>query len=500
MPANEPSLISEITEFGRIDAESELQLADFFVRTDAYMRIEDQQHIVVVGRKGTGKTAIYRALLQRSARFNNTHAVGLQFRNYPWQAHAEVEDTRVARVERYTESWQFLILVELAKLVLLSPRFMPRTDQAQRARQGISRFITANWGTVQFDFKDTFAQRAYSVKLEPKFAGTSIGSVQVETVDRKHLAGFLVEANRWLKECLNAMIHTNHYFFILFDDLDRGYDPLDDEYADRLIGLLLAAREVFNWSDDLGLLVGPIVLLRSDIYEHLSFPDKNKITENLVETLHWTDDMEGENSLKMLIDRRIRAIGQLPTRLSDPWPLVFDDQLMRGTQHKFKHMAARTYLRPRDMIKFANCCLNEARAGQATRIDNRHIVAARNEYSSYLLSELDDEMSEAVPNWNKLCGVLRRGHKLRVSKDEFVKAYRALKVEQQTGIHPDAALESLFRFSVVGFTKTGGAGYGGSAVAFQYRDPRISFDPSARMLHIHPGLKEGLDLIEASDR
>jgi hypothetical protein len=299
---------------------------------------------------------------------------------------------------------------------------------------------------------------------------------------------------------LNVLINPDHYFFVLFDDLDRGYDPQDAEYADRLTGLLLAAREVFNWSDELGLLVGPIVLLRSDIYAHLTFPDKNKITENLVETLTWTEEMEGENSLKMLIDRRIRAIGQLPTRLTDPWPLLFDDKLMRGTQHKFKHMAARTYLRPRDMIKFGNCCLDEARAAEASLIGNRHIVAARVAYSSYLLSELDDEMAEAVPHWKQLSAVLRRAHKLRISREEFVKAYKALKVEQQTDLPVDAALESLFRFSVVGFTRVGGAGYGGSAIAFQYRDPRISFDPSARTLHVHPGLKEGLDLIEAGDR
>lgn len=318
----EPPLIHGIEEFGRIDAESELQLADFFIRTDAYMRIEDVEHIVVLGRKGTGKTAIYKALMQRAARFRNTHAVGLQFRNYPWQAHSEFEDANAAPVERYIESWQFLILVELAKLALLSPRTIPDTAEARAAATGVSRFIRTNWGQVQFDFKDTFLKRKYSLNVEPSFAGTELGSIRVDTVDRKQLAGFLVEANRWLKRCLSFLLAAEEFYFVLFDDLDRGYDPENTDYAARLVGLLLAAREVFSWAEELGLIVGPIVFLRSDISEGLRFPDKNKMTQNLVENLTWTDDLEGESSLKALMDQRIRAIGELPTHLKDPGHLL----------------------------------------------------------------------------------------------------------------------------------------------------------------------------------
>src|SRR4051794_24710193 len=115
-----PGLLRLIPEFGRIDAESEAQLSDFFIRTDAYARVEDQDHIVVVGRKGTGKTAIYKTLLQRQNNYNNYFVAGLQFRDYPWGVHQEVRDTTAAPVERYSASWKFLILVELSKLILTS--------------------------------------------------------------------------------------------------------------------------------------------------------------------------------------------------------------------------------------------------------------------------------------------------------------------------------------------------------------------------------------------
>ena len=74
-----PVDLTDIEEFGRIDAESEELLAEFFLRTDAYQRIEDQERLVVVGRKGTGKTAIYKILQERVAHYTNTFGTGLQF-------------------------------------------------------------------------------------------------------------------------------------------------------------------------------------------------------------------------------------------------------------------------------------------------------------------------------------------------------------------------------------------------------------------------------------
>jgi hypothetical protein len=136
-----------------------------------------------------------------------------------------------------------------------------------------------------------------------------------------------------------VVLQPNHWYFVLFDDLDRGFDPTNEEYAARTTGLLLASRDVFNWAgaEQPKLRISPTVFIRSDIYETLSFPDKNKITQNLLETLRWTDHTAGEDSLKALIDRRIEVI--TATESDDPWSEVFGSRLMRGSQPKFKHIA-----------------------------------------------------------------------------------------------------------------------------------------------------------------
>lgn len=490
-------VLDQIEKFGRIDAESEAQLADFFVRTDAYGRIDDQDHIIVVGRKGTGKTAIYRALLQRAHVFDNVFAAGLQFRDYPWGTHQEVKDGAAAPVERYSASWRFLILVEIAKLVLTSADHRPPAGgDAAAAAKVLADFITTNWGELDFKFRDIFRKRHYNLKFEPRVMGNQLGSVDVGSVPRDRLAGFLSEANRWLEECLERLLTDDRWYFILFDDLDRGYDPADDEYVARLTGLLLASRDVYDWARSRSLDVAPTVFIRSDIYDSLSFPDKNKITQNFVETLTWTDEHTGENSLKTLIEQRIRVITS--TTLGAPWDVVFEEQLMRGTQHKFKHMAARTYLRPRDMIQFANLCLEQAKDTGHALIENQDIASARPGYSEYLVNELDDEIHEVFPEWRRYLEALRRVHTVRFRKADFEAAFAALRLERFE-LSPDDALELLYRFSVIGFTKIGGGGYGGSAIAFRYRSPTVSFDPAAPHFNVHLGLKEALELVEAGE-
>jgi hypothetical protein len=228
----------------------------------------------------------------------------------------------------------------------------------------------------------------------------------------------------------------------------------------------------------------------------LSFSDKNKITQNLVEPLIWSDEESGENSLKALIDQRIKVILDSPKA---DWDLVFEDQLMRGSQPKYKHMAARTYLRPRDMIQCANLCLKEAQREKSESITNQDIAQARPAYSRFLVTQLDDEVHPVAPEWRRYMDALRRIHTMRFRREDFAAVYDELRLEG-LGLRVEDSLELLYRFSIIGFTKIGGAGYGGSAVAFKYRSPDINFDPAAPVFTVHPGLKEALELIESSEK
>ena len=127
-----------------------------------------------------------------------------------------------------------------------------------------------------------------------------------------------------------------------FDELDKGLSNLDSDREKMFIGLVLAAR-YFHANNKTSGRICPIVYLRTDIWDQMSFSDKNKISQSSSVLLEWDSD-----ALKKLVDLRIS--GKAGSGLS--WNDIEDGALMRGSQTKWNHIVSRTFLRPRDVISF----------------------------------------------------------------------------------------------------------------------------------------------------
>ena len=135
-----------------------------------------------------------------------------------------------------------------------------------------------------------------------------------------------------------------------FDELDQGLSTLDDSHKQMVTGLVLASRSVRN-DPSLGGRLRPVCYIRTDIWDELSFSDKNKISQSGAVTLEW----DSETLLDMINERIKVKLG--PKR---DWNDLDDESLIRGKQSKWSHIISRTFLRPRDVIQFLNCALNVA--------------------------------------------------------------------------------------------------------------------------------------------
>ena len=153
---------------------------------------------------------------------------------------------------------------------------------------------------------------------------------------------------------------------------------------------------------------------------------------------------------------------------------------MPGHQSKYDHMRDRTYLRPRDMIKFCNCALDEFKRRKTTedngarekKIDNVDVHNARLVYSEYLLQEIDDEVHKHLPDYERHLDVIRALGKWQFDRNEYEQA-----LEEQYRDCPltvGEALERLYDFSFIGFYRAGGRGFGGSEYYFRYREGRVN--------------------------
>ncbi len=168
---------------------------------------------------------------------------------------------------------------------------------------------------------------------------------------------------------------------------------------------------------------------------------------------------------------------------------------MRGAQSKWNHILSRTFLRPRDVISFLNFTLEQAKARPPKSgdtdglllIDNEDITYARDAYSRYLKSELDDEIVAHWPQWDEALQACSAISTLTFDRKQFTTEYERRRSTENTLSAADA-LKMLYRFSVVGYERR--SGYGGATWAFQYTHPEAGWDNSANLFKVHLGLKE----------
>ncbi|MEX2274886.1 MAG: hypothetical protein WEA10_04895 [Actinomycetota bacterium] len=482
--------LNAVENFGAIDADADQLLRECFQDHKAYLEAVGLQRLLILGRKGSGKTAIFKKLIQE--RDPSLLAYGHSFDDYPWAHHDLQAETGVPEERRYVHSWKYLILIGLAKLLLNVDQSQPWDPQMLDSLAALEDFVVDSYGSRDPDLRQLF-----SPEKELRFKGAlrlPYLEVAGERVRVRDLPIHVQDVNRAVEKHVMWCLNPENKYFVCFDQLDLGFTTTQPEYAQRLIGLILAARDLYLAGQEGGRQLNVVVFLRDDIYEDLQFEDKNKITENLATDVRWSVS-GGQLTLKQLMESRFAQVLGGPQGEPVGWDSVFDeDREMPSRQSKYRHICDRTFLRPRDMIKFCNEVLasyKEQSLPAGTPIDNASVHAARDDYSDYLLSELDDEIAKHVPNYKEYLEVLKELGSVQFSAQEFRVSWNKRNTVNE--IDASTGLASLFEFSVVGYLKPGGRG-GGSEYVWRYLDPRARFNPAADTYRVHAGFKEALDL------
>lgn len=476
--------LTNFDSFGDVAAEDDAVL-EYFLATNAVTRISMGDTFLVLGRKGTGKTAIVRYFTEGHG---DVLSKSLNLRGYPWNVHAERIDHGASDIEAYVSSWRYLVAVELAALTL-SHKKSALADDARF----LQKFLMDNYGGSQPQLSDILRPsklRLGKLSFAPSIMGNQLGGIDLERTSKDHQFG--LELNALSSAIMDGVISVARSAGIKalslhFDELDQGLSRLDEPRTKMLIGLILAAREVRRDSKQHGSSINPVVYLRTDLWEELQFSDKNKISQTLALHLGWDS-----NGLQKLVNERLK-VKLAPGAM---WENIANQELMRGSQTKWNHILSRTFLRPRDVIKFLNITLSEAkkRGERPAVVINKDIVASRDEYSSYLKAELDDEIRPHWALWDEALRACSAISTLTFERDDFRTQYESRR-SKNNEVAADEALSLLYRFSVIGYERR--SGYGGSSWAFQYTDPEAGWDNAATRFKVHLGLKEYAKLREA---
>ena len=307
-----------ISDFGGIDASHDKVLLAAFEDHNSYNWALDLSKPFIIGRKGSGKSAVYQKITREPK--ENSRSIGFTFADYPWQHHSKQKQIGVPEEECYRESWKYFICLMFCKLLLSTRESIPQESEAQEALSTIESFIIDSYGTITPNLSQIFTP-GKQIKVTGRLNIFGIGG-DVRTIDVEHLPKFYSEINQNIIDCILLCLPKHLKYYICFDELDIGFEPNNIDYMRRLIGLIRASKSINQQCAHAGLTAGVIVLLRDDIWHTLKFEDKNKITQDHLSEIRWSQG-DGPHCLKRLMERRFGEVLAGGKPIS--WDRVFNE-------------------------------------------------------------------------------------------------------------------------------------------------------------------------------
>jgi len=395
----EGNFLSKIT-IGDPLAENEFQtLSQYYLQTDEFGRAIRGEVNLVVGRKGTGKTALFSQVRNRKRGNRANVVVDLKPEGYQLvKLKEEVLDylSAGAKAHLITAFWEYLLYLEICYKLLEKDQERHLRDPNLYEDYIALQKLYASPIVSQGDFSERLL--ALSQNLSQEYTAAH-GTQEGVRLTADEVTAFIHSHNiRDLRIQLSRYLRHKEETWILFDNLDKGWAPQGLASGDIVIlrCLIDASRRIQREMsrDDQDLHV--IVFIRNDVYQLLmdESPDFGKESRA---SLDWSDD----SLLREMLRRRlVQNIGSKDATFDQIWSRVCVS-LYKGDETS-QYLIDRSLMRPRNLLKLFNSCRGFAVNHQHDRIYADDIEKGLKAYSNDMIVEADQELTDIEPGAKKL--------------------------------------------------------------------------------------------------
>lgn len=471
-------------DFGQLDGATDPNLEKYFFDDDYWDNIIEKDYFFVVGRKGAGKSAIYRWLELQSYEHGALFA-NLEFNEFPFQKLLSLADDNFARPNQYQSIWKYMILTEIAKLIVNDSM----ADQNE--------YFNLLKSYVKFVFGDSIVdlhKRVTEVACKNS-ATVSLPNFPIEGTTEKGITRSyetepydnIVSINRRLQEVIMNYLKSytgTSLFVVQFDKLDDNYNTYTDKniYFQAIISLFKVIYSMNQAFLTARVPTKVIAYIRSDIFYRIDQYDAESARwdEHRFD-LNWAVIDVGDyqnGKLRKMISKRILA--SHPYLSVDPWDSIINPYDFRG--NTFEYIVKRTLHKPREVIQFCKKLQQTVRSGDV--LSKELIFSAERDYSLWFKQELTNEIGNEIQNVQAVFDVLRS----MGSRDFTLQAFST--VYEKTGLEPDAKelLSILYRAGIISNVRSENNETRFYSVL---RNEQSSFNSRMNIV-LHPGLRLGL--------
>lgn len=464
-------------DWGKDEANGDDKLKEYFYPIPGYEGILTGQKRYVIGRKGTGKTAICERLRIESESDLSWHTTNLSLRGFPLGTFRVLRNRSFKDKSQFVPIWKFLMLTEMSRMVLNDP------IQSQKSElEDLRKFIYSNFPFGSFsETLETIEEKNGNVIFDNSLLSSNL-SGEVHLRFDKIIP--------WLQDQLKK-VNSGSKYFILMDELDEGYSAGDTNLRLILLALLRATEELslLFQKESVNTTYRFLIVLRSDIYENLEDNDLNKLDDALIK-LRWNSSPTAAYSLRSIVNARIKA--SLGGGMRDPWKEVVldnDTELPPSVSTVWKYISNRTFERPRDLLKFLKYCNSIQNTN--SRLLFKVVREAENEYSDWFYNELRDEIQAHLAVWSESLSCLTKVGKGIMNVDDLRRELDRDRVVNEwmknNNKSEDHILEKLFDFGVIGTLVRN------TTWAFKYKDHTLKWNSNGKII-VHFGLHKKLRL------
>ena len=478
-------------DFGDIDGLYDKNLNEYFIDNDYWNQLVEGRKFFVIGRKGTGKSAIYNWIKTKEAE-KNVLVSNLSFKNFPFEKLLKLTDDDFQKPNQYQSVWRNIILSEIAKLIVLDER-----NQIDDDYLNIQNYVRIKFGNDLEDLHKRVTAQSRKTDTGLYIKGSGGGISSSETTEYGDEMGNITMINSILEHSIKNYLkryQTNHYI-IQFDQLDDNYTiyVTNDSYFQSIISLFKVIYDLNQSFYQIDVPVKVIGYLRSDIfYEINNYDAESARWDSCKLYLNWSiinsSDWDYPQLLKLLDRRAIRSFPELK-EFKSPFREIFREVKIprkgKTPANVFTYMIQRSFQRPRDLIQFCKKIQDDSSKWET--LNERNILDSEKAYSVWLLTEVSNEFGPLVRSKKLLYEFLRNFGDRKLSYDEVCDIYMK-RYENEIGIKIDNLLDLLYRLGIIFNVNV----MKRSAEYFSIiRNEQSTFNRNMSIC-LHPGIMKGL--------
>jgi len=378
---------------GATSAENEMRtLQGYYLKTDQFLKSIRGEANIVVGRKGSGKSAIFLQVRDRERNKKSNVVLDLKPDGYKLIKFKELilkfleEGTFQHTIMAF---WEYVLLLELCYKILEKDKENHKRDHyLYEPYRKLADSYNADEYNVQGDFSERMTGLMERISSEYRSKYGEDQNVRLSTANLTEML-YLHDIKSLTQQVIDYM-KLKGVCWLLFDNIDKGWPTSGLKHEDLLIirALIDATRKIERQFDRSNIEVNSIVFLRNDVYELLVKDTSDRGKEASV-ILDWTDS----DLLRELVRLRIVS-NDLDTNslFNSVWQKLCVSHY-KGEESS-QYLIDRSLMRPRFLLNLISQCRSFAVNLNHDRIQEEDIAKGLAAYSTDLLTDIGYEIND----------------------------------------------------------------------------------------------------------